>query len=563
VAGIGSLPGIREQIALVARLRWNLFRNSLRTLKGRLEAVSIGIVWLMMSGLILGGGAAMGIVSYVLVTHGLEQWLPILFWIVFLYWQLNPLFSSAIGVQFDFSNLLRFPVRFGSFLALSLAYGVFEPGAVGAIFWLFCMAVGVGFARPEIFFWALLVVAVFAAMNLLLARMILSWADRWLAQRKTREILGFIFILIIIGFQFIGPVVERLQHRHTRLPGNWIPSVLSVASFLPPGFAGKALLRGLGGSFLPALFSLFLLCVYALIFFWLLRIRLVALYRGELISETRAVARPAISEGAGRREKRALRTSWHIPLVSGAIAAVFEKEMRYARRNAAMLLALVIPILFIFVFGLNLQNAHNAKDVEFMHRSRILAFPIATAYTFLVQLNFVFNSFAYEGTGVQFLFLSPVRFRDILAGKNLFLALVSFLETLVVWVCVTWMFGIPQVAMVTATVTALVFATLSNFAVGNFLSVCFPRKFAFGTFRQKRMAGVTMAAGMATEVGLLGICALVFVLALALGHPWIATPIFLILAVAAAVGYVFSLSRMDQFALNHRETLTAELCRAE
>src|SRR5689334_6754112 len=173
MAGVDSLPSFGEQIALVARLRWNLFRNSLRTMKGRLEAVSIGFVWLMMSGLIFGGGAAMGIVAYILVSHGLERFLPFLPWIVFLFWQLNPLLTAAVGVQFDFTNLLRFPLRFGSFFFLSLAYGLFEPGAVGSVVWLFCMSVGIGVARPALFPWALLVAGIFALMNLLLARAVL------------------------------------------------------------------------------------------------------------------------------------------------------------------------------------------------------------------------------------------------------------------------------------------------------------------------------------------------------------------------------------------------------
>lgn len=563
MAGVDSLPGFGEQIALVARLRWNLFRNSLRTMKGRLEAVSIGFVWLMMSGLIFGGGAAMGIVAYILVSHGLERYLPFLPWIVFLFWQLNPLLTAAVGVQFDFTNLLRFPLRFGSFFVLSLAYGLFEPGAVGSVVWLFCMSVGIGVARPALFPWALLVAGIFALMNLLLARAVLTWLDRWLAQRRTREVMGLLFLLFILGFQFIGPIIQRLQNRHFHPNQSWIPAAMSVASFFPPGFAGRALVRSVEGSMLPAAFALLMICAYALVFYWLLRARLVAQYRGELISETTAASRPSSSGVSRARAVGTAHASWNIPFVSSGVAAVFEKEIRYARRNGLMLLNLITPIFVVLIFSLNIQMAHDAKGMQFLHRAGPLVFPVGVAFVVLVQMNFAFNSLAFDGAGVQFLFLSPVPFRDILAGKNLFLFAITLLESFIMWCFVTYLFAPPPLAILAATIAALVYVNLATFAIGNIFSLCFPRKFDFGAFRQKRLAGVTMAVGMAVEVALFGSCALVFMFALALDFPWAAILAFILLAIAAAAGYDYSLKRMDKLALDHRETLTAELCRAE
>ena len=51
----------------------------------------------------------------------------------------------------------------------------------------------------------------FAIFNILLARTIFTWVERWLAQRRTREILGVIFLFVIISFQFIGPLVRHLD----------------------------------------------------------------------------------------------------------------------------------------------------------------------------------------------------------------------------------------------------------------------------------------------------------------------------------------------------------------
>jgi len=37
--------------------------------------------------------------------------------------------------------------------------------------------------------------------------------ERWLAQRRTREIFGILLFLIMISFQFTGPAIERYSHK--------------------------------------------------------------------------------------------------------------------------------------------------------------------------------------------------------------------------------------------------------------------------------------------------------------------------------------------------------------
>ena len=558
MAGINAIPSTREQIALVARLRWQLFRNSLRTLKGRLEAVSTALIGLTMTGLVFGGGALMGIATYFLVAHDKRQWLEGFLWVAFLFWQLYPLFAASFGVQFDFANLLRFPLRFSSFFALSLIYGLFDPGAVTSLFWLFCMWVGLGIARPAMLAWALIVLFLFAAMNLLLGRMILLWTEKWLARRRTREVLGFIFILVMLSFQFIGPTINHLQHQHRRMQSSWVVTLLPVARVLPPGVAGRSLTYALGGDPLPAAAWFLFLAAYGAAFFLLLRTRLVAQYRGENLSEAPAIAPPTKTL---RADARASSSSWEIPWVSGASGGVFEKEVRYAFRSGPMLLNFVIPVVLVIFFGITFHQ--QGRDGNFFARRPDMAFPIAVAYTFLIQMNMVFNSFAFEGTGMQFLLVAPVLFRDVAVGKNLFQGVAAVFEVLAVWAAVSWIFAPPPLAIVTATFAGLLYTTLANFSVGNILSVCYPRKLDFGAFRKKKLAGVTMLIGMVTQGILIGLGAGVFLLTKHFDRLALATPIFLVFAAIAAAGYLFSLTKIDRLVQSHRETLITELCRAE
>jgi ABC-2 type transport system permease protein len=563
MAGINQIPGVPQQIRLIAHLRWMLFKNSLRNVKGRLEAVSSAILWLMMTGIVLGGAVFMGIATYFLVSETHWARLALLTWIIFLFWQLYPIFAATVGAQFDFSNLLRFPLRFSSFFALSLIYGLFDPGAVASCVWLFCMWIGLGIARPATLPWALIVLLAFAAINLFFARMLLAWIDKWLARRRSREILGFIFILIIICVQLIGPALTHFQNRHGQLHPAWLLTLLPIANALPPGLASRALLSGLAANFASAAQSLLFLVLYAAAFFWLLRIRLVAQYRGENLSETSAIARPAASARkiASPSAANAVASSWEIPGLSRPVAAIFEKEIRYTMRSGIMLLNFIIPVLLIIVLAISPHRTHGHDD--FFRRAPQMIFPMAIAYTLLIQTNWVFNCFAFESTGIQFLLLAPVRFRDIMLGKNLFLGLASAIEALLVWAAVTLLFAPPPLVMVAASFAALLYATIANFAIGNILSISYPRRLEFGVFRQKKQAGVTVFFGLITQAVLIGLGALVIALTQTFHHPILAVPIFLTFAVLASIGYRISLGRIDALAMSHRETLTAELCRQE
>src|SRR2546427_6035244 len=57
------------------------------------------------------------------------------------------------------------------------------------------------FPYTTLFRSATLVVAVFAAMNVVLDRMIGVWLERLLAQRRTREALVALFILAMVGLR--------------------------------------------------------------------------------------------------------------------------------------------------------------------------------------------------------------------------------------------------------------------------------------------------------------------------------------------------------------------------
>jgi ABC-2 type transport system permease protein len=553
MAGLSFSPGMRGQFAAIARVRWQLFVNGLRTIRGRLEVVARGFMFLMFGVLGLGGSLGLGLAAWYFVSHEKVEWIAILLWPVFLFWQLFPVMASAFTENVDSSNLLRFPLSFPSYFMIRLVYGALDPSTALGCLWLLGLTIGISVAQPGLFLWAALVLLAFAIFNVLLARMIFAWVERWLAQRRTREILGVVFFIFIICFQFIGPLMSRIgRHRHPEV-SSITTQVLPFERAFPPGLAAEAIARAVHGAFTPALAAFALECAYTIAILWLLNVRLRAQYHGENLSE-------AAARISAPKEKRAIRLGWNVSGVPGPVAAILEKEFHYLSRSGPMLFTFVMPVVILLIFRLGPQTS--AKQGNFLAHAPDLAFPMGSAYALLVLTNLVYNCFGADAVGMQFFFVSPVSFREILLGKNLAHALVLACEVVAIWIAVCFMFRPPAVDVTFATVTGVAFALLLNLTAGNLLSIYTPKKIDYGAFGKQRASTTTVLASLGIQAAVFGLAAVTLMIARAFERVWIAGVIFLILAGLASIVYILVLNRADRIALDRRDSILAELCRA-
>jgi ABC-2 type transport system permease protein len=554
MAGITSSPEMRGQLAAIARVRAQLFVNGLRTIRGRLEVVARGIIFLILAIAGLGGSLGLGLAAWYFVSQGKVEWIAILLWPVFFFWQLFPVLASAFTENVDSSNLLRFPLSFPSYFLIRLVYGSLDPSTIIGGMWLLGVSLGIGIARPGLFFWAALVLIVFGMFNVLFARMVFAWIERWLAQRRSREIMGAVFFVFIICFQFIGPLMTRYGERQHPDASRITVQVLPYERALPPGLAAAAIAGAVHGAFAPALGAFAFGCVYALGILWLLNIRLRAQYSGENLSE--AAARRSLP-----REKSALRLSWNISGIPGPVAAMLEKEVHYLSRSGPMLFTFIMPVIILLLFRLGPAGTPG-RHSDFLSHAPDLAFPVGAAYALLILTNLVYNCFGADAVGMQFYYVSPVRFREILIGKNLAHALLLACEVIMVWLAVCFMFRPPAVEVTFATVTGVAFALLLNLTAGNLLSIYTPKKIDYGTFGKQRASTTTVFASLGIQAVVFGLTAITLLLARVYGRIWLAAVIFLILAGLAAIAYLFVLKRVDRSALDRRDAILAELCRA-
>jgi ABC-2 type transport system permease protein len=543
----------RGQLRAIAWLRWRLFANGLRSKRAKLELFSQVIVSIAFAIGGLGGMAFMAGMTFFILEKGKPELLAILLWIIFFFWQLFPIMATAFTNNPDSSELLRFPLSYRSYFAVRMAYGTFDPATFLGSLWSFGILLGVGFAKPALLPWTLLVLLTFATFNLLFMQMIFAWVERWLAQRRTREVLGVLFVLVMLSFQMIGPLTGYFGKQARPEVQEIIDIVGPIQGILPPSLAADSIAQGLYPHFMVALSSLVLLGAFLLIIGYFLHVRLRAQYRGENLSEA--------SAGSTRPYNRQLRLGWNLPGFAAPVAAILEKEVRYLLRSGPMLLTLIMPIFVLVIFRFGPMNSARHSG-SFLARTPNLAFPAAAGYTLLMLTNLVYNNFGGDAGGIQFFFASPVSFREIVLGKNLTHAAVLAVETVVAWMGVSYLYGRPALDVTIATLAGLLFAAPLNFSVGNLLSIYTPKKLDYTTFGRQRASQVTVLISLGLQIVVVGIGTTVFWVARHYGNFWIATVILLLLAGISLSGYAMILSRMDRIAQERRETLVAELCRA-
>ena len=549
---------LREQFAAIAQLRWNIFVHSLRTVRGRMEMVSwifIGFGYTVMG---VGGTIGLGVATWYLVSHNQEEWLAVPLWLIFLVWQLLPVMATAFTENFDASNFLRFPLSYRSYFVIRMAYGALDPTTIIGCLWLAGMALGAGVAAPSLFLWVALVLIAFAALNILLGRMIFSWIERWLARRKSREILIVVFFLFIISFQFISPMMQLYFHHygHSRQPPALAlaTQLVAVQRFLPPGLASSAVSLSVQSRFALALGALALMCAYSAAFLGLLNIRLVAQFRGENLGEAPAPA-------AVRRGKETVAAGWELGGgLSGAVAAMFEKEFRFLSRSGPMIFPLVMPVVILVIFRFSFINLRNGSN--FLQSHAGFAFPIGAAYALLILSNISYNCFGSEGPGVQFYYMSPVRFREVLLAKNLAQAAILLVEMVLVWVAVALLFSPPSIGITLATLAGAAFAALASFTVGNLMSLYSPKKIDWAAFGRQRASGLTALAALGVQATCMGMAAIAVLVGVYFRQTWPATVLLILFAAGMLRGYTYALSRIDEVAIGRRETLITEICRA-
>ncbi|MFZ0337637.1 MAG: hypothetical protein WAL45_06365 [Terracidiphilus sp.] len=574
-SGPGSVPPIpaSAQLLAVAWLRWRIFVNgmtrkrpkSTRQVVGLIFAILLRlIVWPMLAMLVVGPVAGSGYLAWAAVSQGHPQSVASLLLGITLLWQfvsINGLSIAATIQSFDPASLVRFPLRFGRYFLLRSLLGLLTPSTIVGCLALLAAAAGIGVADASLALPALAVMAVFALMNIFLTRMIGEWMDRWLANRRFREVFSMLMALLAVGIQFLN--LQRTSMRGPGVRSSWLLNVLhssgSYLYWLPSGFAAQAILLvkhpvAAAAQFMGLLAST---ALFAAVF----AIRLHKQFLGEHLSE--GVSRHAQPSRAPRikmPEPQPAARPASAPAgtdFSPMVAACLRKEWLILRGNGTYLIGLLTPLLFVVIFSIN--RSFSAFSSKYF-------LPAAIAYVLVASLGSLYNIFGADGRGVQLYLLAPVRMLDIVIAKNLMSLALIVTQVVLAWtiICVLAREPVPVPTQV-STALWTIFVVALNLAIGTLRSIQAPRHFVPGQSRMQRVTPTDRTSALLVLAVLFGSMLLQIPVAVASGHfgaPWLAVWIFGPLAAAAVFAYQLMLRNAERLILAARDVFAEELCKA-
>lgn len=518
--------------------------NSLRTRRGGLETGARFIMQGFYSLIGLGLGIGLGFSAWQIATHSSLRYFAALLWPVFIIWQVIPITLASFQENADLSFLLRFPLDFTSYAIFYLLFGLLDISTIVGGIALLGVLVGATVAQPRFFIGLLLVLTLFAVFNILLTRMIFAWINRWLFQRKTREVLGVIFLFFVLALQLVNPAL----HSHYAHQAEFreftamqdVRLAVQVQDYLPPGLTANALSSADSAHALAAAEDILLLLLFTAAAGVLLSIRLRAEYRGESLGQAPA----RIAKSAPRR---------HTFDGSGPVAAVIEKEVHYLLRSGVMLYQFLAPLVIVFVFSTGSGGITNHG------LGRQFALPIGIAYSFLGLTRFLYNNLGAEGAGIQLYFLFPTPFRKVLLAKNLVHIAIFIVEALAVSTLVVLRSGLPSPQILVLTLCWLCFAVPMQLAVGNLLSLTMPYRLNMVRMGREQGAAGNGLLSLLVEVMVFLVGAAVYFILRAFGHTGLAAPVFLIMAAGSVLLWLRVLADSARILQSRQEALISTL----
>jgi len=349
---------------------------------------------------------------------------------------------------------------------------------------------------------------------------------------------------------FLNPALQRWGDHGTR---PRIVNMVGYVSWLPGSLAGNAVAAASEGDSSSLLLTGTGLLAWLATTSGLLWFRYKAQYLGEELSESSAHS--AVRRAARRHAAGSTKPGFLSPPVAG----VMRKEFHYLTRNGFSFITLLLPPVMVMFFSLQFAGSNSQLKEHGLPPQTF--FPAVMAYLILILLSPAYNSFAFEGRGIQSYFMAPVRMRDILVGKNLFLVCVVGMELTVSLGVLIWRIGFPGLPLLLSTVAAAAFAVMGQLTIANWSALSFPKKMEIGKMKGQRNSGVAVWTAFGVQILIGGIATVVMLAGGWFGKPWLPVAVFAGLTAAALGGYLASLDPLSILAERKKELLIETLCR--
>jgi ABC-2 type transport system permease protein len=565
----GPPPG--HTFRLVLGLRFILFARRLGR-RGLLGAVLGGLLSAGLSGGL--GLAAWWLFARVEAIAQQPVWmafsLGLFCFLLGLFWVIWPVIAARVDEAYEMGRFIHFPIRPLRLYGLQSLVGLVEPAAV--FFYPILLGAQLGLAASLEPGWpaALGLSLCFVFMCAATGRCLLNLMLNVMTSRRSGEIL-FAGLLLALGLAALLPPVDaswlfaRLggfgaEPRDLALLANTARAVAAT----PPGLLARGLAAAADGQTAAALGAgaLMLACGGAA---WLLGLwLLLRFYRGgrglALWPERRSPGNERRSPGNDRRSRRRKRwrRRWLGPVrrlwPSGPLAAIAAKEVVTLARNPKGRLLFAVPFFLLII--LKIIGAGQLLRYLWGDAWAAGLWSLLGAYVLSVLGGQLFgNGFGYDGWAVRWVFWAPLRPRQWLLGRNLGQGLFAGVQFAGLGALLYGLLPDAGPRLLALPLCGFAFGLSVLLAVGDLVSLRFPRRFHFSLARRDRPA----AGAFFWMLAALALCSLALLAVLGLAGR---SPLALHLGLLGLVGLggaVFAglLPRASRRLASERERLIA------
>ena len=543
-----------SHVYLIIHLRWMLFRNSLRSKRNWFEAGTAAFVALVFAAFDLMTSVGLGVLAYALYGKSyFGQLMTCLLAGISLMWLCVPVLTASLSDQMDAVRFRIYPLTIREVLAIDLLLGLIDPAGLMVIPLLGGLFVGCAARSPGTIPLMIAFLLVFYIFNLALSRYIQRLIGAFFASRRRKEVLAlFIFILLFMPQILISLNSRRHESYQRGRPAQpyqpyeqeveRLKRVGKLADYLtwtPPGITGRTIGEGdqqpVGATLILFLAALaFASAAVALEYervgreysgresFWQRRARTRVLAPGPKQAvparhrETRYPTDahrpfgPPAATGAGPARATpislaapdAVTTLFGVPIPRDVLA-IAVKDLRYLYRSPRALLMFIAPL------GACIILALPRGDIGLSKLASSYQIPLLIFYAlFANSSQMLNNSFSFDRDGAKLYFMSPVKGRDVLTGKNLAAVAVCLMQVaaiLVLYVCLTG--GLPLDGFING-LLVLGVALPFDLAIGNHLSIFFPRSVDFSKVYGKNYSSLSALMGFISAAVLAGVVAI-------------------------------------------------------
>lgn len=426
MAGLGI--DWQKQKALLG-LRGRLTYRQYSKERGRIVSAILAALFVLP--LVLGAAFGTGAAYLYLPQPWPGQVLAITLVVLWIIWFTLPIFSFNVNEGLDPTRLLVYPLSRRDFVLTLLLGTLFDYPTYFMLPVFLAAAITFTVRFPLVFPILILALLLCYLMMVLTSQLVVNIMGGLLQSRRFRDVMILVFSLVGTFCWLISQTCNRItmelgdmvsaqqaQQLETTI-SNLRP--LTFLQWLPPGAAAQAVAQATVGAWGQSLLWLGYALVWVVILAWVWWRVLQRIVTGEGFVIQWA-SRPERVEKKVATRPREDRLSW----LSPEIGQMFLKELRTIwrtpQRRVALVQSLLMPIFFVFIFGLNSGNSVRPAGSPDFSRYSSFFLPFFALFSFWATSQ---NMMGMETSGLPTLLLTPASRQRILLGKSVALALIG------------------------------------------------------------------------------------------------------------------------------------------